>query len=482
MRSSRSSRENTQNTQSTPICDLCVFSRLRRMVLLLIVCAAGCTTQTNGQQTKVEPPKEGAITVVQPQKQTLHRTIELPGTLQAFEETPLLARIAGYVAKVNVDEGDPIKGPRRDKQGNVAAPGQALAEQSVPEMDEELKQKQALVIQANAEVDQAAAALEAAEAYIQTAKALVKEAEAGRVKAQANYEFRESEYKQAEKLVKDDVINKQTLDVTRNQFRAADAAKQEIEAKVFSAQATARETEAKRNKAKADVDAAKARVKVAEADAGRLAALVAYASIRAPYDGVVVKRNIHTGHYLQPAGAGGTPVFVVARVDVARIVVEAPEADALLLSPDTPAKVRIPSFKDRVFDGKVNRTSWSLETKTRTLRVQVDLDNPKEVLRPGMYAVVAFTVEFPQRLAIPAAAVGTQGDQAFCFFAVEGKAKQTPIKIGVRDGPWVEALQWQQKEAGKATWQPFSGAEPIVVADNLANVADGMTIAARRND
>src|SRR5262245_66691495 len=119
--------------------------RFGRSLIAAAVCfSAGCTTQTNGQQAKVEPPNEGAVTIVQPQKQTLHRTIELPGTLQAFEETPLLARIAGYVGKVNVDEGDLIKGPRWDKQGNLMDPGQALAEQSVPDMDEELKQKQAL--------------------------------------------------------------------------------------------------------------------------------------------------------------------------------------------------------------------------------------------------------------------------------------------------------------------------------------------------
>ncbi len=445
--------------------------KYRQILVVVALCfAAGCTSQSNGQAVKVEPPKDGALSIVQPRKQTLHRSIELPGTLEAYEETPMLARIAGHVGKVHVDAGDSIR------------EGQVLAEQSVPEMNEELKQKQALVSQAAAEVDQAAASLEAAEAYIQTAKALVREAEAGRTRAQENYNFRESEYKNAEKLVKQDVINVQTLDVTRYQFKAADAAREEIAAKVFSAQATARESEAKRNKAKADVEAAKARVRVAEAEQGRLAALVAYAKIRAPYDGVVVKRNIHTGHFLQPSGAATTPLFVVARIDQVRIVVEVPEADALLLPPETPAKVRIQSLKDRVFEGKVNRTSWSLETKTRTMRVQVDLANRKDQpLRPGMYAFVAFTVEFPQRLVVPATAVGAQGDQAYCFFAKDGKAKQTPIKIGLRDGQWVEVLSWQKKDAGQTTWQAFSGTEHLVEG-NLANVSDGMAISSARNE
>ena len=68
------------------------------------------------------------------------------------------------------------------------------------------------------------------------------------------------------------------------------------------------------------------------------------------------------------------------------------------------------------------------------LRVQVDLANPSGALRPGMYATIAFTTEFPQRLVVPGTAVAIQGDQAYSFFVLDGKAKQTPVKIGLRDG------------------------------------------------
>ena len=98
-----------------------------------------------------------------------------------------------------------------------------------------------------------------------------------------------------------------------------------------------------------------------------------------------------------------------------------------------------------------------------------------------MYAFVAFTAEFPQRLVVPATAVGTQGDRAYGFFVQNGKAKQTPIKVGVRDGAWVEVLQWQKKEAGQTTWQAFRGSESLLEG-NLANVTDGMAINAARKE
>ena len=96
-----------------------------------------------------------------------------------------------------------------------------------------------------------------------------------------------------------------------------------------------RESEAKRNKANADIVAAKARVQVAQAEQGRVAALLEYTKIRAPYDGVITSRNVHTGHYL--TGAAVKPLFVIARTDLMRIIVDVPEADAMAITDGTPA-------------------------------------------------------------------------------------------------------------------------------------------------
>src|SRR5436190_117570 len=82
-----------------------------------------------------------------------------------------------------------------------------------------------------AAVEQAQASLDAARANIATARATVREAEAGRARAQATYERWESEYARIEDLVKRQVIDKQTRDETRNQLKASDAARQEVEAK-----------------------------------------------------------------------------------------------------------------------------------------------------------------------------------------------------------------------------------------------------------
>ncbi len=460
----------------------CGASRLRLLAWCLLGLTSGCSQSTS----PAGKPQEGgtpAITTVTPQRTTLRRMVEQPGFIEAFEETPLVAKIAGFVQKMCCDKGDVVRGPRFDPKGNQVEPGQVLAEIWVPELEEEWRQKQALVAQAKAEVGQAQGALAAAEANVATMQAMVEEVQAARARVLANFERWQSEYKRIETLVARQVIDQQSRDETRNQFKAAEAAREEVEARIRSAQTSARESEAKRDKARADLAVARARVLVADAEEGRLRALLLYAKIRAPFDGVVTRRNIHTGYFLQPAtGNVVKPLFVVARTDPLRVIVDMPETEALLVRPGQQASIQLQVIKDQEFIGKVSRTSWSLDERSRTLHTEIDLPNPEGVLRPGMYAFVRFTIELPDRLTLPLAAVAIEGDQAFCFQVTADKLVRTPVKLGQRDASQVEVLRKQHQparegEAGK--WEDFTGQEVIAVG-NVARMIDGQVVRAKK--
>jgi HlyD family secretion protein len=420
------------------------------------------------------PEKSAAVTTVRPEPRVLKRAIDQPASVEPYEETPLFARIAGHVQKVRVDSGDRVKGPRFDSAGKQIEQGQILAELWVPEMEEELKQKKALVAQAQAEVEQAVAAEEAAQANVASARALVAEAKAGRERVQANYDRWKTQLLYEQDLVKRDLFDKQSFEITRNQYKAADASRSEIEAKVGSAEAAEKESEAKRHKAKADIAAARSRVQVAQAEQGRVAALLGYNKIRAPYDGVITSRTIHTGYYL--TGTAAKPLFVIARTDIVRIIAEVPEADAVLITDGAPARVRCQVIKDQEFVGKVTRSSWSLDAKTRTLRVQIDLPS-SDCLRPGMYAYVTFEIESPKTFALPASAVLTQGDETICYRVEQGKAIRTPIRIGARNSQFVQVLKKQTRaDAAEAlAWRDLSGQEEIV-ATGAASLTDGQPV------
>src|SRR6266852_3175277 len=130
-----------------------------------LLLAPGCNRPAaDAQSPPASPlPEQNpiAVTIVKPERSTIRRSINQPGSIQAYEQTPLFSKIAGYVQKPKVDIGDRV------------SKGAVLAELWVPEMEVDLAQKQALVGQAEAEVNQAQEAVAVAEASFKSAEAKV---------------------------------------------------------------------------------------------------------------------------------------------------------------------------------------------------------------------------------------------------------------------------------------------------------------------
>jgi RND family efflux transporter MFP subunit len=399
------------------------------------------------------------VLVGPPEKRSLVRTVEQPGRIDPFAQTPLLVRISGYVKSVHADIGDRVKG------------GQLLAELDVPEMLEELKQKQALVGQAAAEVTHAEKLVAAAEANVKSAAASVAEAAAARKRTTANYERWKSEAARVDALVLRKVIDEQTRDETLNQFRAAEAMREEVEAKVRSAEAAQIESEARREKTAADVLVAKAKARVAAAEEGRLNAMLGYARIVAPFDGIVTFRQVDVGHFLQPGKEA--PLFVVTMHDKVRVFVDVPETDAAAITEDAKATVRVQSLRGREFQGGVTRTAWALDAKARTLRTEIDLPNPDGILRPGMYAYATITVTPPPTWTLPNSAMVKTADGVAAFLVRDGKATRVNVQTGSSNSQMVELLKWQSPQG----WIEPTGGERFVL--KAAGVVEGQTIEGR---
>ena len=134
-----------------------------------------------------------------------------PGELQAFETTAIHAKIAGYVKNWTVNIGATVK------------KGQVLAELSVPEMEAELRQKQAAVEQAVAKHKQAGAAVKVAEANVAGAEAKLAEVQAGIARAEADLARWQAEYQRVEQLFREQAQTGSLLDETRNKLRSAEA-------------------------------------------------------------------------------------------------------------------------------------------------------------------------------------------------------------------------------------------------------------------
>jgi multidrug efflux pump subunit AcrA (membrane-fusion protein) len=447
---------------------------------LLLLLLAGC--QQTADPTATQVPAAAAevplVSTVRVGKGQLHHVIEQPAQIEAYAETALVARIPGAVHKVYADIGQRLKGPIFGRRGQVLTPGEVLAELWVPDLRQELNQKKAQLAQARAELAQARANLEVARAHIESAGALVHEAKAGEARAEAAVARWKSEYERLVKLAKDKVIDEQSRDETLFQYESAKAGLTEVAARITSAGAKLKESEAQRDKAAADVDAAAARIDVAEAEAARLGELVEYATIRAPYDCIVTRRNVDPSTFVQPGtGSGSLPLFVVASYDRVRLFVDVPEKDALLLKDGMEANLKVQAITDRVFKGKVTRQTWALDAKSRTLRVEIDLPNEGELLRPGMYAYASFHLKLPERPTLPVAAVVLQGDNAHGWQVVDGKAVKTPLLIGYRDGKNVEVLKKlvPASPGGPPEWTDLAGTEAFIVGD-LGKLSDQQAV------
>ena len=268
----------------------------------------------------------------------------------------MFSKIAGYVETVHVDIGDKVK------------KSQPLVTLHVPELADDVCQKTALVTQAEAELKQAEASVSAAEAATDTATAKIEEAQAGITRSAGEYERWKGEYARVKELAANGSVTQKLADETLNQYRAAEASQHGAAAAVRSAEAAAHEAQANAAKAEADRVAADARVAVAQANLARAQTMLDYATIRSPYDGVVTRRSVDTGHFVQAATTGATPLLVVARTDKVRIFVEVPEMEAASVDVGDPAVIRPQALPGSDLSAPVTRTSWSLDPANRSLR------------------------------------------------------------------------------------------------------------------
>jgi len=406
-----------------------------------------------------------AVRVVKPTVRSMTHAVVQPGFVEAYEQTSIYSKVSGFIKKFYVDIGDRIK------------KGDLLCEVFVPELDEEHQQKAAQVELDTQAVEQAQRLVEVAQRNLQTAAAELTEAKANVGKYDAEVVRWASEAKRLTQMVREKVVDTQVLDETQKELDSSKAAKDASQAAVAAREAARMSREADLAKAQVDVEFAKSKVKVSEADERRTAALLAYTKVTAPYDGIVTVRNANTGDYVQAASGDkenskGVPIFVVARTDLVRIFVDVPEAYARYVCEGTKAVVRVEALHGLDIPATVSRTAWDLNVKTRALRTEIDLPvKDYDGLRPGMYVYGKVIIQQPRVQVLPDQAIAVQGNQAYCFLLVNGKAVKTPVQRGMSDGPWVEVLK---KQVGES-WEPWTGNEEVIVGD-LTEIVDGQRV------
>jgi len=306
------------------------------------------------------------------------KSLKVAGHVEPASQTQMYARIVGYVQKVNVDLGDRVK------------KGQVLAELFVPEMEAELRQKEAIIAHGDAQAQHAEQMLKEYVATGALAAAQVKEAETGVKAAQTKLDAAKATHEKVMKEFENKQATAEKLEEKAQLVVAAKAALEEADAKLQTVKAAHEGSTANRDSAEASVKVAAAQRNAAKADAQRTLAMLHYAKIVAPFDGVVARRMTDVGDLAGPPGAQGTPLFVVMQTDPVRVVAAVPmaglDADSVRTGLDAVVNVG-----GREIKGKITRTAGVLD-HNQTLRVEIDLPNSEGKLLPGMSATVTLVL------------------------------------------------------------------------------------------
>ena len=165
-----------------------------------------------------------------------------------------------------------------------------------------------------------------------------------------------------------------------------------------------------------------------------------YASVAAPFNGVITQRNVDVGSLVQGNANTGTFMFEIMQRDVIRVFVYVPQDAAFGVAPGVDAIVRVPEIPNREFPGKVTRIADALQSGTRTLLTEIDIPNPDDALAPGVYCTVE--LEIPRKtpsFVVPAEAIIFNRNGLQVAVVNDGKAEIRKLRVTRDFGTWVVA-------------------------------------------
>ncbi len=281
-----------------------------------------------------------------PHERILSQKLTLAAEFRPMQEVELHAKVAGYLKSISVDVGDYVR------------KGKVIATLEVPEFRSDLTQ--------------AAATRKRSEVDVVRARAEVQRAKSVYDAAKLTYD-RLSEVSKA----RPNLLAQQEVDDALSRVQIADA---------------------QLSSYKAALAVAEEQVRVQEAGEARVKTIAEYTSITAPFTGLISKRFADEGAMIQAGTASQTqamPVVRLSQVDQLRLVLPVPESAVPGIRLGEVVAVRVPSL-NQTLKGRVARFSGKIDEATRTMETEVDVPNPRLLLKPGMYA--AADIELANRL------------------------------------------------------------------------------------
>jgi multidrug efflux pump subunit AcrA (membrane-fusion protein) len=291
--------------------------------------------------------------------------------VEPFWQSDLHARVAGQVKKIHKDID------------NTVTEGELLLEIDSPEVLANVELKAAEVEERRQDVRLAEEKARIAQAKEEVAKVTIDVMQAAVNEANETCDLRKVRYERFKLLAREGtkegtkVVVPEVLDEAGRDYRIAMDTCAKAEANVRKASAEWKEMKATSAAALADIDHARALVATARKERDHAQALADLTKITAPFDGVIIERNVGPGSFVQNAttGGGGDALLTIARTDIMTVSMKVPDNYAPYVGVNTEAVLRLDELPGIVLHGRVTRFSPSIQTKDRTMHVEVDLYN-----------------------------------------------------------------------------------------------------------
>ncbi|MHB1605584.1 MAG: efflux RND transporter periplasmic adaptor subunit [Leptospirales bacterium] len=194
-------------------------------------------------------------------------------------------------------------------------------------------------------------------------------------------------------------------------------------------------------------DLAKEQCQQAQAAMDYASKELAYTKITAPFDGYIFNRMVDPGATIPASTAAvasnQSPLFTVVDIHVVKIVISIPESDVRYLRVGLPLQIQADAYPGRLFPGRITRMNPALDVQTRTLAVEIDMNNSDGALKPGMFArAILHLRTVRDALVIPRDAVIRRKGKTFVYKIDQGSIlRRVPVVLGIQGGSRVQVTQ-----------------------------------------
>ncbi len=289
----------------------------------------------------------------------------------AAQQAAIFSKVSGYIRRIHADRGDFVKA------------GQLLVEVDDLELQAALQQARAALLTGEAGLEVARSQLEGQGANLENQKANLAKA-----RAVADNDARQAQ--RMKTLYERGLVSATDHENARTTAESSAASVQAAEAQLRVAEVQVTTQVSQVRLSEAQVETHRAALQLAQTN-------LANTRLMAPFTGYISQRNLDNGAAVsaQSAGTSTTSVgiLVVQDIETVKLQIEVPERDIARVAVGAPASITADPYQGQTFAGKVVRVVHSLDPRTRTMGVEVDIPNPDRKLKPGMFARVEVLVD-----------------------------------------------------------------------------------------